>query len=73
MDEPNFGHTSPIYVAGDGQSIFQRESAEALLADMESALKTIPAKSKFSNDAQREEVLNIYREGIAMLRRRLGL
>ena len=39
---------------------------------METALKVIPAKAKFADEAQREDVLKIYREGIATLRQRLS-
>jgi hypothetical protein len=72
MGEALFAHTSPIYLELGGKRAFKKEAAEALLADMESALKVIPTKAKFAEDAQREEVLKIYREGIATLRRRLS-
>jgi hypothetical protein len=39
---------------------------------MESALKVIPTKGRFAEEAQREDVLKIYREGIATLRQRLS-
>jgi hypothetical protein len=72
MDEPIFAHTSPIYIEFGGKHVFKREAAETLLADMESALNVIPAKAKFAGDTQREEVLKIYRDGIASLRKRLS-
>ncbi|MBI4663056.1 MAG: CehA/McbA family metallohydrolase [Verrucomicrobia bacterium] len=72
MGEALFAHTSPTYIELGGKGIFRKEAAEELLADMESALKTIPMKAKFAEDAQREEVLKIYRDGIEMLRTRLG-
>jgi len=70
MDEAIFAHTSPIYIELDGKRVFKKEAAEALLADMESALRVIPTKATFTDDGQREEVLKIYRDGIATLRRR---
>ena len=72
MDEVLFAHTSPIYIDVDGKRVFKKDAAEALLADMDSALKVIPTKAKFADDTQREEVLNIYRDGIATLRKRLS-
>ena len=72
MGETPFAHTSPIYVELGGKSVFQAEAARALVADMEAALKAIPAKAVFDRDAQRDEVLKIYRDGIATLRRQLG-
>ena len=55
-----------------GKRVFKKEAAEALLTDMESALKVIPTKAKFVDDAQRDEVLKIYRDGIATLRQRIS-
>jgi hypothetical protein len=72
MDEALFAHTSPVYIELGAKRIFKKDAAEALLADMESALKGIPTKAKFGTDAQREEVLQIYRDGIETLRQRLG-
>ena len=72
MGEALFAHTSPIYLELGGKSVFKKEAAEALLADMESALKVLPSKARFAEYAQREDVLKIYREGIATLRRRLS-
>ena len=72
MGEAIFAHTSPIYIHLGGKRVFKKDAAEALLADMETALKVIPAKAKFADEAQREDVLKIYREGIATLRQRLS-
>jgi hypothetical protein len=72
MDEMLFAHTSPIYCEVGGKTVFSREAAQALIADMESSLKVIPTKAKFENEEQREEILKIYRDGIATLQRRIG-
>jgi hypothetical protein len=72
MGEALFAHTSPIYVEFNGKNLFKRDAAEALVADMESALKAIPGKAKFDDATQREEVLRIYRDGIEALRQRLN-
>lgn len=72
MGEALFAHTSPVYIELGGRRVFRPEAAKALIAEMESALSQIPAKGKFANEAQREEVLKIYRDGIRSLRQRLG-
>ncbi|MBM3832621.1 MAG: hypothetical protein FJ403_04990 [Verrucomicrobia bacterium] len=72
MGEPLFAHTSPIYVEFEGQRIFKKDAAEALIAEMDSALKAIPTKAKFADDNQRDKILKIYREGIETLRKRLS-
>ena len=71
MDEPLFGHTSAIYVEVAGKPIF-KTAARELIADMDGAMKDVTSKGQFDNDAQREEVLKVYREGIESLTRRLG-
>ena len=71
MGEPLFAHTSPIYIELGGKKVFKKEAAEALVADMETALKTIPAKGKFTDNRQLDDVLKIYRDGIETLRQRL--
>ena len=38
---------------------------------MEEGIKTIEAKATFANDRERRAVLNVYQEGIAILRGRL--
>ncbi len=72
MDEPLFGHTSAIYVEVAGKPVFKPTAARELIADMEAAVKDITAKGQFANDAQRDEVLKVYRDGIAEMSRRLG-
>jgi len=71
MGEALFAHTSPIYLELGRKRIFRKDAAHALVSDLESALKVIPTKAKFDTDAQREEVLRIYRDGIETLQRRL--
>lgn len=71
MGEALFAHTSPIYIEFGGKRIFRRDAALALIEDLESGLKAIPMKARFDTEAQREEVLQIYREGTETLRRQL--
>jgi len=43
-----------------------------LLAEMRRALEVIPKRGTFANDAERERVLEVYREGIATLEKRMA-
>jgi hypothetical protein len=56
MGEVLFAHTSPVYVEMAGRKIFRKAAAETLIAEMEAALKAIPAKAHFDRDEQREDV-----------------
>lgn len=73
MGEPLFGHTSAIYVEVADRPIFKPAAAREMIADMEGAITNIVAKAQFDDDAQREEVLKIYRDGIETLSRRLDM
>lgn len=66
-----FGHTSAVYVELAKKSIFKPEVAKELIADMRESIRTIEEKAVFADEQQRERVLNIYREGIATLSKRL--
>ncbi|MHC4406606.1 MAG: CehA/McbA family metallohydrolase [Planctomycetota bacterium] len=66
-----FGHTSAVYVELAGKSVFLPQAAEELIADMQQAIGTIRQKATFADDEQREQVLKVYREGIATLRKRM--
>ena len=66
-----FSHSSPIYFVFRGQSIFRRDAAAALLHDMEQSLEKVIAKSQFANDAEAEGVVQVYRDGIAVLRKKI--
>jgi len=68
--EALFGHTSPVYLEFAGRTIFQPEAAAGFLREMEQSLRVISEKGQFETSAQREEVLAIYQEAIAGLRRR---
>jgi hypothetical protein len=68
---PLFGHTGAIYVELDGKTIFKPEAAEALIADMQQAIREIDQKATFADDTERDDVLAVYRQGIATLRKRL--
>jgi hypothetical protein len=67
-----FGHTSAVYVELAGQTIFKPEVAEMLIADMQRAMATIEEKANFADDTERDEVLDVYRQGIRTLRGRIA-
>lgn len=67
-----FGHTSAVYVELAEKSIFKPEVAKELIADMHESIRAIQEKAVFTDEQQRERVLDIYREGIATLTKRLS-
>jgi len=67
-----FGHTSAVYIELAGKNIFKPDTARELIADMQESIQTIQEKAVFADGEQRERVLDIYRDGIATLRKRLG-
>ena len=71
LGHPLRAHTSPVYIELAGKRIFEPEVARELIAEMEEGIKTIEAKATFANDRERRAVLNVYQEGIAILRGRL--
>ena len=71
MGETLFAHTSPIYIQIGGRSIFKRELATELINEMEESITTIRTTGKFGSSQQRDEVLEVYQEGIAAIRKRL--
>jgi hypothetical protein len=71
FDKPLYAHTSPIYVNVSQQRIFRREVAAELIAEMQKNIETITATGKFADDAEREAVLQVHREGVAILQERL--
>jgi hypothetical protein len=66
-----FAHTSPVYVNVAGQSVRQPAALRALIAEAESAIRTIEAKGAFPDAAARDALLAIYRNAIATLAARL--
>ena len=67
-----FAHTSPIYVELGGQTLFDRDVARELLATMTSHLEAIEKNGKFTDAAARARVLDVHREGISLLKKRLA-
>jgi hypothetical protein len=71
LGEVLFAHTSPIYLDFAGRPVFLPDAARALIADLETAMREIVNHGRFADDAQRAEVLAIYRESAEGLRRKL--
>jgi len=66
-----FGHSSAVYVEIAGKTVFKPEVAAELIANMNEAMHAIRETASFANDKQADDVLDVYREGIASLRKRL--
>ena len=73
LGQPIFSHTSPIYVEMNGRKPFRIDEAEKLRAELIRALEVIPQRGKFADDAEREQVLTVYREGLRLLDARIRL
>jgi hypothetical protein len=72
LGQPLFAHTSPIYVELGGRKVFDRPTAEVLLAEMRRGLEVIPKRGTFADDAELQRVLDVYREGIVTLEKRMA-
>lgn len=64
-----FAHTSPIYCELGGKRIFRHAAADAMLVELRRALETIPKQGRFASDAQRDELLRLYRDAVERLTR----
>jgi len=71
LDGDLFAHTSPIYVNVAGKSVFHQDVAEGLIDEIEQGIETIKEKGLFGTDAAREEVLEIHRDAVVDLKRRI--
>ena len=67
-----FAHTSPVYVELAGRSIFNVETARALLKTMENNITAITSNGKFIDNTARARVLDVYHEAIAALKERIA-
>jgi len=66
-----FAHTSPIYVELAGKTIFDADSAQALLRQIEEGQAAISKQGQFSSPQARQELLGLYDESAKLLRQRL--
>ena len=69
--QPIYAHTSPIYVDFQKRRPFQAEVALVLIVDIEASLQIIREKAAFSNDAELQSVMEVYRSGIRILRQKI--
>ncbi|MEO8497045.1 MAG: CehA/McbA family metallohydrolase [Planctomycetota bacterium] len=71
LGRPLFAHTSPIYLEVGGKTIFRKEVAEQLIAEMKQSMETIKTLGKFTSDATRAKLLAVYETEIKKLEQRI--
>ena len=69
---PAFAHTSPVYVDFKGQQAFRPEVALDLIRELEESLQKIRVQAVFANDSDMETVMQVYRDGIRILKQRIA-
>lgn len=67
-----FSHTSPVYVEVAGRPMFDSQVAKQLLEKMKFSREQLVKHGKFEDDLARERVLDVYRDGIDALEKRLA-
>ncbi len=67
-----YSHTSPIYLEFAGKTVFHAEIAEEFLREMQSDLAKVKKQAVFADPAERNAVLNVYQNGIEVLRQRIN-
>ncbi|MBI5760502.1 MAG: CehA/McbA family metallohydrolase [Planctomycetales bacterium] len=67
-----FSHTSPIYIELAGRRMFDSQVARELLEKMKANRDQLVKHGKFEDDLARERVLDVYRDGIAALEKRIA-
>ncbi|MCH7594593.1 MAG: CehA/McbA family metallohydrolase, partial [Chloroflexi bacterium] len=59
-----WAHTSPVYIdAGGKKPAIQAESAALFVRDIEESMAWVKTKGRFYTDAQRAEVVDLFRQG----------
>ena len=58
---PVMAHTSPVYIDIDGAPIWDAETAKLLAADIQRGIDWINTTGNYRTDAEREEVLALFR------------
>ncbi|MDE0064800.1 MAG: CehA/McbA family metallohydrolase [Gammaproteobacteria bacterium] len=64
-------HTSPIYIEVDGERRFDVNTARGLVQEMSESMNVLSAKGVFADEAARQAVLDVYRQGMDRLRRQV--
>lgn len=67
-----FAHSSPIFVEFQGRRRFECEVAERFLSKMEKDREEISRIGTFADDQERARVLDVYEEGIRLLKERIA-
>ena len=67
--QPVFAHTSPVYVTTGVGGPEKRAAARWLDDSIETSLEWVRTKGRFYNDGQRQEVLDLFREGQQVYRK----
>ena len=71
FDRPINAHTSPVYIDLEGERPFQPEVALDLIREIEESLQKIRVQAVFANDSELERVMQVYRDGIQTLKKRI--
>jgi hypothetical protein len=71
FDNPIYSHTSPVYMNFNDRQPFQPEVALDLIREIEESLQQIRVQAVFANDSEQDNVVDVYREGIRVLKQRL--
>ena len=61
--QPVFAHTSPVYLSTGLTSPERREAAAHFDREIENSIEWVGGKGKFYSDAQRKEVVDLFRQG----------
>ncbi len=70
--QPVFAHTSPIYVKTGLASQEKRNAASSFNDAIEGSLEWVRKKGRFYTDGQRQEVVDLFREGQEVYRAMMG-
>jgi hypothetical protein len=68
---PIYAHTSPIYVDFRNRRPFRSEVALSLVSEIEDSLQIIREKATFANDSELQSVMQVYRNGIQILKQKI--
>lgn len=71
LNQPLFAHTSPIYIDYHNQRVFDPQTAQSLIDEMDESVKRIRRFGKFANQGEQDGVLKIYRAARGKLAQRL--
>jgi hypothetical protein len=69
----HFAHTSPVYFTTDGGGAHSKQALRELLAEVDQVIEWTNTKASFVEDAQRLEMLELFRKGRQVYEEKLGL